>query len=271
MRRGSPRCTSRWSWCSSALIIRGVSFEYRGKIDTPRWKTTWSSALTVGSLMLPVLLGIALGDLLYGLPIDSSGEYTGSFLNLLTPYGLWVGITLLSLTLLHGSTFLTLRTTGIVNDRARRLTMPFALVAIVTVLVFTIWTQVLSEKGDIPGPLQAIPLIAIVAAAWAVRDRHDGWAFSATAIAIALTIVTIFVDLYPNVMVSSTSSDNNLTVANTASGNYALKVMTVVAVVVFPVVLVYQIWNFHVFRHRIASPKAEAETPSPQAVPQETI
>jgi len=190
----------------------------------------------------------------------------------LTPYGVWVGITLLSLTLLHGSTFLTLRTTGIVHDRARRLTMPFALVAVVTVLVFTIWTQVLSEKGDIPGPLQAIPLIAIVAAAWAVRDRHDGWAFTATAVAIALTIVTIFVDLYPDVMVSSTSSDNNLTVANTASGNYALKVMTVVAVVLFPVVLAYQIWNFHVFRHRIASPKASVETeaPSPQAVQQET-
>ena len=178
MRRGSPPSTSRWCLVIFGLIIRGVSFEYRGKIDTPRWKTTWSTALTVGSLMLPVLLGIALGDLLYGLPIDSSGEYTGSFWNLLTPYGLWVGITLLSLTLLHGSTFLTLRTTGIVHDRARRLTMPFALVAIVTVLVFTIWTQVLSEKGDIPGPLQAIPLIAIVAAAWAVRDRHDGWAFS---------------------------------------------------------------------------------------------
>ena len=138
-------------------------------------------------------------------------------------------------------------------------------------LVFTIWTQVLSEKGDIPGPLQVIPLIAIVAAAWAVRDRHDGWAFTATAIAIALTIVTIFVDLYPNVMVSSTSSDNNLTVADAASGNYALKVMTVVAVVLFPVVLAYQIWNFHVFRHRIASPKAAAETtPAPQAVQQET-
>src|SRR5262249_23574977 len=163
--------------------------------------------------ILPLLLGIALGDLLYGLPIDSSGEYTGSFWNLLTPYGIWVGITLLSLTLLHGSTFLILRTTGVVHDRARRLTMPLALIAIVTVLVFTTWTEVLSEKGDIPGPLQAIPLIAIIAAAWAVRDKHDGWAFTATAIAIALSVASIFIDLYPNVMVSSTSSDNNLTVS----------------------------------------------------------
>jgi cytochrome bd ubiquinol oxidase subunit II len=246
------------------LIIRGVSFEFRGKIQTPRWKTTWSTALTVGSIMLPVLFGIALGDLLYGLPIDSSGEFTGSFWSLFTPYGVWVGITLLSLTLLHGSTFLALRTTGIVYDRARRLTMPFALVAIVTVVVFTIWTQVLSDQGDIPGPLQAIPVIAIVAAAWAVRDRHDGWAFTATAIAIALTIVSIFIDLYPNVMVSSTSEENNLTVSSAASGNYALKVMTVVAVVIFPIVLAYQLWNFHVFRQRIASPKAPT-SPTPLA------
>ena len=139
--------------------------------------------------------------------------------------------------------------------------MPFALVAIVTVVVFTIWTQVLSDHGDIPGPLQAIPVIAIVAAAWAVRDRHDGWAFTATAIAIALTIVSIFVDLYPNVMVSSTSEANNLTVSSAASGNYALKIMTIVAVVIFPIVLAYQLWNFHVFRQRIASPPAPSPTP----------
>ena len=217
---------------------------------------------------LPVLFGIALGDLLYGLPIDSNGEFTGSFWSLLTPYGIWVGITLLSLTLLHGSTFLALRTTGIVHDRARKLTMPFALVAIVTVVVFTIWTQVLSDHGDIPGPLQAIPVIAVVAAAWAVRDRHDGWAFTATAIAIALTIVSIFVDLYPNVMVSSTSEANNLTVSSAASGNYALKIMTIVAVVIFPIVLAYQLWNFHVFRQRIASPPAPS--PTPQAAQETT-
>ncbi len=158
----------------------------------------------------------------------------------------------------------TLRTTGIVHDRARSLAPRFALVAVGTVVVFTIWTQVLSDQGDIPGPLQAIPVLAIVAAAWAVRDRHDGWAFTATAIAIALTIVSIFVDLYPNVMVSSTSEANNLTVADAASGNYALKVMTIVAIVFFPVVLAYQIWNFHVFRQRIASPKVST-SPTPAA------
>ena len=166
------------------LIIRGVSFEFRGKIQTPRWKNTWSAALTIGSIILPVLFGIALGDLLYGLPIDSSGEFTGSFWSLFTPYGIWVGH--------HSSLAHPVARVDVPraphdrdrHDRARKLTMPFALVAIVTVVVFTIWTQVLSDQGDIPGPLQAIPVIAIVAAAWAVRDRHDGWAFTATAIAI---------------------------------------------------------------------------------------
>ncbi len=242
-----------------ALIVRGVSFEYRGRIDQPRWRTTWSLALTVGSIMLPILLGIGLGDLLYGLPIDSNGDYTGSFIDLLTPYGVWVGVTLLSLTLLHGSIFLTLRTTGIVHDRARRMAGPFALIAIATVAVFTFWTQVLSDQGDIPGPFELVPLLAIVGAAWAVRDGHDGWAFTATSIAIGLSVASIFIALYPNVMISSTDEANNLTVANAASGSYALKVMTVVAVVLFPLVLIYQAWNFHVFRHRIASPKATAD------------
>ncbi len=242
-----------------ALIIRGVSFEYRGRIDQPRWRTTWSLALTTGSLMLPLLFGIGIGDLLYGLPIDSNGDFTGSFIDLLTPYGVWVGLTLLSLTLLHGSIFLTLRTTGIVHDRARRMAGPFALIAIATVAVFTVWTQVLSDQGDIPGPLEFIPLLAIVGAAWAVRDGHDGWAFAATSTAIGLAVASIFIALYPNVMISSTDEANNLTVENAASGSYALKVMTVVAVVLFPVVLIYQAWNFHVFRHRIASPKATAD------------
>ena len=251
------------------LIIRGVSFEFRGKIQTPRWKNTWSAALTTGSIILPVLFGIALGDLLYGLPIDSNGEFTGSFWSLLTPYGIWVGITLLSLTLLHGSTFLALRTTGIVHDRARKLTMPFALVAIVTVVVFTIWTQVLSDNGDIPGPLQAIPVIAIVAAAWAVRDRHDGWAFAATADRDhADHRLDLRRPLSERDGLEHERGEQPHRVERRVGQLHALKIMTIVAVVIFPIVLAYQLWNFHVFRQRIASPPAPS--PTPQAVQETT-
>src|SRR5215472_15898606 len=116
-----------------ALIIRGVSFEYRGKINSPRWRATWDWTLTVGSVLLPLLIGIALGDLLHGLPINQNGDYTGSFLDLLTPYGIATGVTLLALTLAHGAMYLSLKTTGEVQRRSQSLAGPFAWIAALAV------------------------------------------------------------------------------------------------------------------------------------------
>ena len=114
----------------AALIVRGVSFEFRGKFDSPTWRSTWSWTLTIGSVLAPLLIGVGLGDLLVGLPIDADGNFTGTFLDLLTPYGLLVGITVLALCLWHGATFLTIRSTGVVLQRAvslkRRLSLPAA-------------------------------------------------------------------------------------------------------------------------------------------------
>src|SRR5580658_5681923 len=105
----------------AALIVRGVAFEYRGKRDAVRWRRTWDVLLTVGSLLAPLLIGVALGDLLHGLPINSSQDYTGSFWNLLQPYGVLTGITLVLICLLHGATFLSLKTTGGMHERSGQL------------------------------------------------------------------------------------------------------------------------------------------------------
>ena len=137
-----------------ALIARGVSFEYRGKVASPRWRAIWDWSLTIGSALLPVLLGVALGDLLAGLPINQNGDFTGSFLDLLTPYGLWVGVTLLALTLAHGAMFLNLKTTGVVQERARRLAGPLSWIAVPAVLGFAIWTHLQSSSGVAPGPVE---------------------------------------------------------------------------------------------------------------------
>ena len=153
-----------------ALIIRGVSFEYRGKSMSPRWRATWDWTLTIGSLALPFLLGIALGDLLHGLPINKAGNYTGTFLDLFTAYGVWAGVTLLALTLAHGAIYLSLKTTGAVQQRAQRLAGPLAWVAALAVLGFFIWTHVLSNQGVLPNPVQVIAFLLAVGAAWAVRD-----------------------------------------------------------------------------------------------------
>ncbi len=237
-----------------ALIVRGLSFEWRGKMPIAAWRGLWSWTLTIGSALIPVLVGIALGDLLAGLPIDADEEYTGSFIDLLTPYGVWLGVTLLVLCLVHGGTFLGLKTAGEPRHRSRSVAIALSWPAVVLVLVFAVWTHILSEAALWADALLAIPVIAIVAAAALVRAGFEGRAFAATVVAIGGVVAALFANLYPNVMVSSTDAANNLTVAGTASGDYALKVMTIVAVVMLPIVLIYQGWSYYVFRARVTAP-----------------
>jgi cytochrome d ubiquinol oxidase subunit II len=245
-----------------ALFGRGVSFEYRGKRDTELWRNGWSWALTIGSALIPVLIGVALGDLLHGLPINQNHDFTGNFFDLLTGYGLMTGVTLLGLCLLHGATFLALRTTGEIRDRARAYARVIGLVAIVLNLAWVAWTLVVIGGGTVPEPTQIFGLIAVIFA-WALASTDsDGWAFAASAFAIAAAIGQIFIALYPNVMISSTNHAYNLTVNNAAAGHYALVVMTIVAVIFLPVVLLYQGWSFRVFRHRVSASPATADTSS---------
>jgi cytochrome bd-type quinol oxidase subunit 2 len=244
-----------------ALFGRGVSFEWRGKREDPRWVASWSWALTIGSILIPLLIGVALGDLLHGLPINSQHNFTGTFFSLLTGYGLMTGVTLLVLCLLHGATFLGLRTTGEIRERAHAFARSFGIVAVIVNLAWCIWTLVVIGGGTVPQPTQIFGVIAVIFAWRLATTDNDGWAFIASGFAIAAAIGEIFIALYPNVMVSSTNHAYNLTVNNSAAGHYSLVVMTVVAVLFFPVVLLYQGWSFHVFRRRVSAP-ADPEQPS---------
>jgi cytochrome bd ubiquinol oxidase subunit II len=247
-----------------ALMARGVAFGYRDKSNNPRWQRTWTWGTTIGSLLVPLLIGIGLGDLLVGLPINSSQDYTGNFFDLLKPYGIWTGLTLVGLCLLHGATFLKLKSTDQVRDRARTLTGPIGWAAIGLVIGFVVWTIVIAHNRDVPDPVQILAVLAVIfAARLAVSEHHDGAAFTASAIAIAATIGSIFINLYPNLMVSSTNTAYNLTVNNSASGSYALKVMTIVAILFIPLVLAYQGWTFHVFRARVTAPPPPDDRPAP--------
>ncbi len=251
-----------------ALFGRGVSFEWRGKRDDPRWLSGWSWALTIGSLVVPLLIGVALGDLLHGLPINQSHNFTGDFFSLLTGYGLMTGVTMVVLCLLHGATFLALRTTGEVRDRARNAARRLGIVAVVVNLAWCVWTLVVIGGGTVPQPTQIFGVIAVIFAQRLASTDNDGWAFAASAFAIAAAIGQIFIALYPNVMVSSTNHAYNLTVNNSAAGHYGLVVMTVVAVLFFPIVLLYQGWSFHVFRGRVTAPAAteqQSTAPGPAA------
>jgi cytochrome d ubiquinol oxidase subunit II len=237
----------------AALMARGTSFEFRRKRDSARWRRMWDGLLTGGSLLVPLLIGIALGDLLHGLPIDKSQNYTGSFWDLLQPYGIYTGITLVAICVLHGATFITLKTTGQVADRAARAGARTGPVVALIVIGWAFWTHVTAGKGFWPDPLEIGIVIVVIAAAWLARERHEGWAFACTTATTGLAMLTLFTALYPNVMKSSTNSAYNLTVANTASPSYTLKLMSIVAVILLPVVLAYTAWNYYVFRRRLTA------------------
>ena len=211
-----------------ALIVRGVSFEYRGKGKAARWLRTWDAALTAGSLAAPLLIGVALGDLL------------------------------------HGATFLSLKTTGDMRERAGHLARRVAPVTAVAVLAFISWTHASAGKGALLNPIEFTAVLAAFAAVWLAYEHREGWAFTMTTVTMAACIISIFTDLYPRVMVSSTNAAYDLTVHNTASGAYSLKVMTVVAVIFLPFVLAYQTWTYYVFRRRISQQEFQ---PPPQSTP----
>jgi cytochrome d ubiquinol oxidase subunit II len=249
----------------AALIVRGLAFEYRGKRDAASWRRTWDVLLTVGSALAPLLIGVALGGILYGLPINSAGNYTGSFADLFPPYALFTGITLVAVCALHGATFLCLKTTGDMRVRSGRLARRIAPFTGAAVVAFVIWTHVTHTTAFFLNPIELLAILAVLAAVWLVYDNRAGFAFTATTVTIASCIVAIFTGLYPNVMASTTSAANNLTIHNTASGPYALKVMTVVVVILLPVVLLYQAWTYYVFRGRVS--RSQFEPASPTSTP----
>ncbi|MBO2453083.1 cytochrome d ubiquinol oxidase subunit II [Actinomadura barringtoniae] len=250
-----------------ALIVRGLSFEYRGKHGGARWRRVWDWLRVGGSLLAPLLIGVALGGLPSGVPIGSDHEYAGNFADLLTPYGLYVGCLLVLLCALHGAVFLTMKTDGEVRRRSEELARRLAPIGALAMLAFVIWTLAAMDNRVIAVVIEVAAVLAAGGVLWFVRAGSSGRAFALTAVTLAGVVLTIFIDLYPHVMVSSTNSAYDLTVGNTSSASYALTVMTIVLAVLLPVVLVYQGWSYYVFRSRITVDdleQQEAEQDAPQ-------
>jgi cytochrome d ubiquinol oxidase subunit II len=238
------------------LIVRVLSFEWREKSDDPRWRTTWRWANTVGSIGAPFIWGVALANLVHGVPLDSKGDYSGNVLDLFSAYTVLAGISVVALFALHGATFLALRTRGDLRTRAaaasRRLAIPVAVV-VGAMLAWTVAVGVdRNDKSVFPPVLPAaLGAAALVAAVVLVARKRSGAAFVATGLAVVLWVATVFTTLYPRVLVSHPDFGNSLTIPGAAAGHYALSVITVVAAICVPIVLIYQGWTYHVFRARL--------------------
>ena len=235
-----------------ALIVRGVAFEYRGKVDSDVWRRRWDLGIAFGSWVPSVLWGVAFANIVAGVPIDANGDFTGTLLTLLNPFGLLGGVVTASLFLLHGLHFVALKTEGEIHERAKAMAGRVAPVTIVAGGTFLVWNQL--ERGE---PWTWIPVVVaavgLVASAIAIRAGRDGIAFAATGLAIAAAVVALFGSLFPDVMPSTTDPAFSLTVDNASSTPYTLRIMTWVAVIMTPVVLGYQAWSYWVFRKRIGT------------------
>jgi cytochrome d ubiquinol oxidase subunit II len=256
------------------LIIRVLSFEWRTKSTSVRWRSVWLLANSTGSYGASLIWGIALANLLYGVPLDSKGDFTGTFWDLFSPYTILGGITFIALFAFHGATFLTLRTTGALLERvaarARVLSIPAVLLG-AAFLATTVGVAMHKNDKDLFPPVlpAGLGIAALLLAAILVHGR-PGWAFSMTALGAVLTVVTIFTSLYPRVMVSDPTFGNSLTVDSAASAHYTLAVMSVVALITVPVTLLYQGWTYRVFRHRVGGDEP-GEEPAPQMTTQPEV
>jgi len=238
-----------------ALIVRGVAFEFRSKDENPRWRALWDWCIFIGSLVPALLWGVALANIVRGVPIDGEMQYVGGFFNLLNWYALIGGLTSLIGFTLHGAIFISLKTSDDLQERSHKLASRLWIPTVVLLLAFGISTyfatDILDKLGVNPGVIPILAFVALLLAGYFLRIKRDGWAFAMTGLSIATTTLTLFMILFPRVMVSSLDPAWSLTIYNASSSEYTLQVMTVVALIFVPVVLIYQGWTYYVFRKRL--------------------
>ena len=239
------------------LIVRGVALEYRSKYGKAEWRQRWDIAIVISSAIPALLWGVAFSNIVKGVPIEEVNghlEYTGGFFNLLNPYALLGGVVTLTVFLTHGAIFLSLKTAGEIRNKARKLVTRYGLVAAVAAVAYLIWTiALLPEKKAIVLLLSALVAVFWLAALGMNLKAREGWAFLFSSLAIVSFVSDLFNALYPRVMPSSVSKAFDLTITNASSTDYTLKTMTVVALIMTPIVLIYQGWTYWVFRKRVSA------------------
>jgi len=239
-----------------ALIFRGISFEFRSKVDHPGWRKIWDGCMTFGSLATTILLGVAFANLFKGLPLTEQGILQGGFFTLLKPYGLLGGVFFLVMFMLHGSLWLIIKSSGDLAKRAtnnvRRL-WPVSLVVSITFVYATLaFTPVLLNFINYP-VLWIVPFLGIVAVA-GIRFFHsfNNWyAWFSSCGAIVLLAFTGIIGMYPNLIRSTIDPAYSMTIQNSSSSPLTLKIMLGVAIVCVPIVIVYQTIVYRLFRHKV--------------------
>lgn len=238
-----------------ALIVRGVAFEFRHKVHT-KWTNLWDWMIFIGSIVPAFVLGVLFTSLVRGMPIDASADMYAGFTDYFNLYSIVGGIAMVVLCFVHGLTYIGLRTEGPIRKRAQEMLTKMYILLLVGLIAFAVLTYFstdLFEARPVATPLFLFGAVLTTAFAYFFTGkRMEGWAFTMTTGTILFTVTMLFVGLFPRVMISSISSDFNLTIINASSSPYTLKVMTIVSLTLLPFVLGYQIWSYYVFRKRVS-------------------
>ena len=237
-----------------ALILRGVSFEYRHQNKGRDWTKWFDRMIFVGSVVPALLWGVAFANLIQGVPMDADNNFTGTLFTLLNPYGILGGLTTLMLFFTHGVVFVSLKTTGDMRERAQQLARKAGAITILVAATFLGWT--IFQHLDSPHLWLILTLalgaaVALIASWLFNAVGREGYAFAAIALTIVLAVATILAALFPNVMPASNDPANGLTIESASSTPYTLTLMTWVAGISLPLILAYQAWTYWVFRRRI--------------------
>lgn len=241
------------------LILRGVAIEFRSKDESSQWRSSWDWMICIGSTLPALLWGVAVTNLIQGIPINAKMQYVGSFFDLLSPYTLVGGIAFLLVFLFHGALFLTLRVEGELIERARRSAVTIGLLAAVAFLVLVGLTYTNTDLfKSVLASTALLGAVAVFVIGYVLLwMKKFGWAFAMSGLAIVFTTVAFFSGLFPRIMVSSLNPMWNLTIYNASSSVYTLKIMSFAALALVPIVLAYQAWTYWVFRKRVTAKELE--------------
>ena len=237
----------------AVLIARGVAFEFRSKSANPTWRKTFDCCIFIGSLVPALLWGVTVGNLIQGTPIDASMTYVGTFWDLLSPYTILCGIAFVLVFTYHGGLFTSIKTAGIISERARAASLVVGVVTAVGCLALAAATYTFTDMFNstlaIVAYAAAVVLFIISWVATRTRNTKTGFLFSS--LTVIMVTVAYFAGLFPRIMVSSLNPAWSLTIDNAASSPYTLALMTVVALVFVPIVLIYKSWMYYTFRQRV--------------------
>jgi cytochrome d ubiquinol oxidase subunit II len=248
-----------------ALILRGVSFEFRGKVDNPLWRKIWDGCIFIGSFVPALLLGVAFANIFKGIPIDQDGIYHGNLLTLLNPYGLMGGVLFVCLFLMHGSLWIGIRTENELHERsvglARKLWPVYLVIAVLFLVASAVFTDLYNNY--LANPLFFLIILLTVAGVLGIKFYLSQNAIFKAWCASAVTIIgaTFFgvAGLFPNLFPSTLKPEYSLTAYNASSSPLTLKIMLMVVVVFIPIVIAYQIWVYTMFTHKITQEDLDYE------------